>query len=99
MMTNRVVCAVAAQRQETHDAVVRRHQQSQQQRQQTDTEAEELEQWRHSMKRIISVSTFYFDGIEENFKDQASRWLIRHGGVHPNPISPITIYLCLTIWG
>ena len=87
VMNNSVACAVAGQRQETHDSVVRRHQQSQQQRQ-TDAEAEELEQWRHSMKRIISVSTFYFDGIEQNFKDQASRWLTRHGGVHRNPFFP-----------
>ena len=97
-MTNGVVSAVAQQRQETHDSVVRHHQQSRQQ-QQMDAVAEELEEWRRCMKRTISVSTFYFDGIEQSLKDQASRWLTRHGGVHPNPIPQITIYRCLTVWG
>ena len=38
-------------------------------------------EWRKCMRRNISNSVFYFDGLEETFKDQATRWLTRHGGV------------------
>jgi hypothetical protein len=78
------------QRQETHDPGVRHAQQ-------TDKEAEELEQWRRSMKRIISTSTFYFDGIEESLKEQASRWLFRHGGVNPQHL--LILFLLELTWG
>ena len=44
-------------------------------------EDKEMVEWRKCMRRTISNSTFYFDGLEETFKDQATRWLIRHGGV------------------
>jgi hypothetical protein len=44
-------------------------------------EDKEMVEWRKCMKRTISNSTFYFDGLEETFKDQATRWLTRHGGV------------------
>jgi hypothetical protein len=79
---------VSRQRQETHDPGVRHAQQ-------TDQEAEELEQWRRYMKRTISTATFYFDGIEENLKEQASRWLFRHGGVN-SPNQPGCCSLGLT---
>lgn len=42
----------------------------------------EMDDWRKCMRRTISTSTFYFDGIEEGFKEQASRWIVRHGGVN-----------------
>jgi hypothetical protein len=58
------------QRQETHDP-----------RQEED---KELIEWRKSIKRLISSSTFYFDGMEDGFKEQAARWIARLGGVSPD---------------
>jgi hypothetical protein len=33
------------------------------------------------MRHTISVSTFYFDVVEESFKSLASRFVLRQGGV------------------
>ena len=63
----KVAVEVKRQRQETHDPRVE--------------EDKELMEWRKSIKRLISASTFYFDGMEEGFKEQATRWIIRFGGV------------------
>lgn len=42
----------------------------------------ELAEWRKSIKLLLSKSTFYFDGVEETFKEQAARWLVRANGVN-----------------
>jgi hypothetical protein len=63
-----VVDTKSRQRQETHDPGVQ-------------VNDVEMVQWRKAMRHTISVSTFYFDGLHEEFKDQATRWLNRHGGV------------------
>ena len=44
-------------------------------------ESAEVIEWRRQMKRTLSASTFYFDGIEESFKEGATRIIHRHGGV------------------
>ena len=44
-------------------------------------EDREMIEWRKCMRRTISNSTFYLDGLEEPIKDQATHWLNRHGGV------------------
>jgi hypothetical protein len=59
------------------------------QRQQTNDPAQQepdkdMQQWRRSMKVTFSRSTFYFDGVEETFKEQATRWIVRLGGVVPD---------------
>lgn len=41
----------------------------------------EMGEWRKAMKNTFSTSTFYFDGLEETFQEQATRFLNRHGGV------------------
>lgn len=46
-----------------------------------DRDTEEVIEWRRQMKRTLSVSTFYFDGVEESFKDTSTRIICRHGGV------------------
>lgn len=65
------------QRQETNDP-----------RQEDD---KELIEWRRSIKRLISSSTFYFDGMEDGFKEQAARWIARLGGVQPDVTHFLTI--------
>lgn len=60
------------------------------QRQQTNDPAQgqevdsEMQEWRRSMKVTLSRSTFYFDGVEESFKEQATKWMVRLGGVNPS---------------
>ena len=44
-------------------------------------EDKEMIEWRKSIRRTLSMSTFYMDGLEEVFKEQATRWITRHGGV------------------
>jgi hypothetical protein len=66
---SRPVAATPLQRQQTHDSGVEVR------------EDREMVEWRKSMRRIISNSIFYLDGLEESFKEQATRWLTRHGGV------------------
>lgn len=46
-------------------------------------ESKAMQEWRRSMKVTFATSTFYFDGLEENFKDQATRCILRLGGVDP----------------
>jgi hypothetical protein len=65
----------------TTDAKVRQRQQAHDPGNQA--RDKEMDDWRRCMRRTISTSTFYFDGLEEGLKDQASRWIIRHGGVNP----------------
>jgi hypothetical protein len=68
------------------------------QRQQTNNPAvtgeegdkEEVIEWRRQMKRTLSVSTFYFDGIEESFKETATRIILRQGGVQPSQSKQLT---------
>lgn len=66
---SRPVAATPLQRQQAHDPGVEVR------------EDREMVEWRKSMRRIISNSIFYLDGLEETFKEQATRWLTRHGGV------------------
>ena len=57
------------------------------QRQQTNDPAptqegdSKMQDWRRSMKVTFASSTFYFDGLEESFKEQVTRWILRFGGV------------------
>jgi hypothetical protein len=44
-------------------------------------EDKEMIRWRKSMKLTLSKSTIYFDGVEETFREQATRWITRLGGV------------------
>jgi hypothetical protein len=67
------VIITSRQRQQTHNTTVR-------------GDDEEMVEWRKSMRRTLSSSTFYFDGLEETFKEQATRWLNRYGGVTPFPL-------------
>jgi len=50
-------------------------------------DTEEVIEWRRQMKRTLSVSTFYFDGVEESFKDAATRIILKQGGVQSLPKS------------
>ena len=59
------------QRQQTNDPA---------QTQEGDSKA--MQDWRRSMKATFASSTFYFDGLEESFKEQVTRWILRFGGVY-----------------
>jgi len=57
-------------------------------------DTQEVIEWRRQMKRTLSISTFYFDCVEESFKETSSRIIYRHGGVRPP--APFVIQTQLT---
>jgi hypothetical protein len=64
-----IVTDTKRQRQTTHDPSI------------VQVEDKELVEWRKAMKITLAKSTFYFDGVEETFREQATRWITRLGGV------------------
>lgn len=61
--------------------VAEHHPPQRQQAHDPEADGPEIQRWRKYIKGYFRSSTFYLDGIDDSFKQQASRWIVRQGGV------------------